>query len=244
VTGGAGNDVFRLDGMGVTLVELAGGGVDRIESSGSYDLAGDAEVENLTLLGTARSGFGNGKANVITGNLGDNVLSGLGGRDTVNGMSGDDRILGGDGDDVLSGGGDDDRLNGGFGKDKLQGGIGDDTLMGGAGSDELTGGADTDTFVFRRVADSGTTTASRDVILGFVSGEDIIDLAAIDANANTVGNQAFTWIGTAFFTGVTGQLRFNTATADLAADVNGDGVADFAVRLTGVTALQSGDIVL
>ena len=52
-------------------------------SATSYTIT-DADVENLTLLGTANiNGTGNGSANVITGNAGNNVLNGAGGVDTV-----------------------------------------------------------------------------------------------------------------------------------------------------------------
>ena len=50
-----------------------------MQSTATYTIT-DADVENLTLLGTANiNGTGNGSANVITGNAGNNVLNGAGG---------------------------------------------------------------------------------------------------------------------------------------------------------------------
>jgi hypothetical protein len=67
-----------------------------------------------------------------------------------------------------------------------------------------------------------------DHILDFQSGSDSIDLTAIDADATLVGNQDFTFIGDAAFSGL-GQLRigldsdghvalFGNTTGSLAAD--------------------------
>ena len=72
---------------------------------------------------------------------------------------------------------------------------------------------------------------------------DIIDLSTIDADTDgTAGNQAFKYIGAAAFGGVDGQLRFSSGI--LQGDVNGDRVADFEVRIAGVTSLLATDFVL
>ncbi len=76
--GGAGNDVYVVDSARDTVTELAGAGIDRIESTVTVALA--AQVENLTLLGSsAINGTGNASANVIVGNAGNNTLAGAGG---------------------------------------------------------------------------------------------------------------------------------------------------------------------
>ncbi|MGB0411811.1 MAG: M10 family metallopeptidase C-terminal domain-containing protein, partial [Pikeienuella sp.] len=98
-------------------------------------------------------------------------LVGMQGKDHLIGGQGRDVLNGGGGRDVLSGGAHDDRLFGAAGHDKLKGGSGDDTLTGGAGNDKLTGGRGHDTFVF-------TPDGSRDRIMDFTSGEDLIDLTA------------------------------------------------------------------
>jgi serralysin len=75
-----------------------------------------------------------------------------------------------------------------------------------------------------------------DTITDYVSGEDLIDLAAIDANNLLVGNQAFRYLAGADFTGQAGELRL--AAGFLSGDVNGDRVSDFDLALPGVAALN------
>ena len=88
-----------------------------ISSQSSVDCTLDAELENLTLTGTADvDGVGNDMDNILIGNAGDNVLTGS------------------DGDDTL---------HGDAGADVLDGGIGDDVLDGGTGADSMIGGAAT-----------------------------------------------------------------------------------------------------
>jgi Ca2+-binding RTX toxin-like protein len=262
VIGGTGNDTFRVSDPTAQVSEFSGEGTaDVVVSTVDFSIVACGEMEGLTLVGTAVSGTGNGYANTLYGNFVGNLLVGGYGNDTVVANEGDDTVDGGGDDLIYAGDGNDsmqgragldtifgeegdDVLHGGSGRDSLSGGDGEDTLTGGAGRDALNGGADADTFVFLRVSDSGTTTATRDTIQAFGTGEDTIDLSRIDANANTGGNQAFTFLGTGAFTNVAGQLRFDTVTGDLLADVNGNGVADFSVRLLGVAVLTAGDIIL
>ncbi len=71
---------------------------------------------------------------------------------------------------------------------------------------------------------------------------DKIDLHLIDASTKVAGDQAFTFIGGANFTGVAGQLHFQGGI--LSGDVNGDGRADFEVQVKGAASLVIGDFVL
>ncbi|MGC9420885.1 MAG: M10 family metallopeptidase C-terminal domain-containing protein, partial [Rhodovulum sp.] len=77
-------------------------------------------------------------------------------------------------------------------------------------------------------------------------GTDLIDLSAVDANANTVGDDAFVFIGTAAFSGTEGELRveerFNSRW--VLGDVDGDGIADLDVRMTGTATLDASDFLL
>src|SRR5207253_7095483 len=73
--GGAGDDVYTIDGAD-TLVELAGGGMDTVQSASSYTLGSNFEI--LTLIGAGNaSGTGNALDNILNGNAGNNVLNGL-----------------------------------------------------------------------------------------------------------------------------------------------------------------------
>lgn len=134
-----------------------------------------------------------------------------------------------------------------MGNDSLTAGGENDTLIGAAGADTLHGGTGNDSFIFVRQTDSGATAPTSDLIVDFVRGEDVIDLAGVDARTtNGVPNDAFTFIGTAVFSNVAGQLRYGTAAGvtTLQMDVNGNGTADTIIRLTGTLTLTAQDFVL
>jgi len=137
-----------------------------------------------------------------------------------------------------------DQLSGDGSANALFGSSGNDRLIGGIGADQLTGGADADTFIFQSLAESTVADTGRDFILDFSRTEgDKIDVSQIDANTGAAGDQAFTFIGAASFSGVAGQLRaVVTATNTLVSgDVNGDSVADFSILVNGTTPLQATD---
>jgi Ca2+-binding RTX toxin-like protein len=100
--GGLGNDTYYVDNAGDVVLENAGfaTGVDTVRSSISYTLG--ANLENLTLIGTAGiNGAGNGLDNILTGNGLVNKLSGGAGRDQLVGGGGRDTLTGGTGADVF-----------------------------------------------------------------------------------------------------------------------------------------------
>jgi len=225
--GGAGDDRYVVDSAADRVVEMVEGGYDTVEAGFSYRLTN--EVEALVLTGTAAiNGVGNALSNIITGTAAANVLYGMGNADT---------LRGGDGND---------RLNGGQGSDFLEGGAGNDLLTGGTERDHFTGGAGADRFTFL-AGDAPATRQFADRILDFNHAEgDKIVLRAIDADTGAAGDQNFRFIGTAAFGDVAGELRVATTNAFtyVEGDTNGDGAADFSIRLDGMVALVAGDFVL
>ena len=158
-------------------------------------------------------------------------------------------LFGRDGDDTLTGNGGNDTLNGGAGKDVLLGGNDADTLIGGAGQDTLPGGPGADAFVFTAISDfAGQDLASCDVITDFNKAQkDVIKLNQIDAiSTNGPGDDPFTFIGTANFHKVAGELRYmySGGATVIQGDVNGDGVADFWLKVAGKIAFAATDFVL
>ncbi|MFM6252456.1 MAG: furin, partial [Dolichospermum sp.] len=94
--------IYIVDSTTDTIKEGANEGTDTIESSVTYTIAALANVENLTLTGTAAiNGTGNAGNNVITGNSGNNILNGGLGNDTLNGGAGADILTGGVGSDIF-----------------------------------------------------------------------------------------------------------------------------------------------
>ena len=97
--GGAGDDIYVVDNASDVIVENAGEGVDKVNSSLSWTLG--ANVEQLTLTGSsAINGVGNTLDNRLVGNGAANSLTGGAGNDTVDGQGGADTLVGGAGDDV------------------------------------------------------------------------------------------------------------------------------------------------
>lgn len=99
--GGSGDDTYVVNTSADVVTELAGEGVDSIESSVTLTLGAGNTVENLRLLGSGRiNATGNGLANVLTGNTGNNTLTGNAGDDTLDGGAGTDTMRGGAGNDT------------------------------------------------------------------------------------------------------------------------------------------------
>ncbi|HEX8258462.1 MAG TPA: hypothetical protein VF589_12600 [Allosphingosinicella sp.] len=160
---------------------------------------------------------------------GNDIFNGAGGTVTgsVDGGAGNDRLTAGDHDVV----------RGGLGNDLLRGAGTMDTLIGGRNADRMFGGGGADTFLFESHLESGATNGTADRILLFDRNQDIIDLELVDADSVAAGNQEFTFIGTASFSNVAGQLRAVNAGANvfLQADLDGNGTTDFQVILGGLS---------
>lgn len=178
MVGGTDDDLYKVDSSGDTVVENAGEGSDLVEASVSYTLS--ANVENLTLVGSAVNGTGNNLSNIITGNSGNNTLDGGLGADTLNGGTGNDLyIVDNAGDVVIEGigAGTDtvqasvsftlaanvENLNltgtaalsgtGNASNNNIVGNSGNNTLDGGAGSDTLSGGMGNDLYIVDNLSD-------------------------------------------------------------------------------------------
>ncbi|HYG47844.1 MAG TPA: calcium-binding protein [Allosphingosinicella sp.] len=216
MAGNDGNDAYIVDNAGDVVTEVSGEGVDIVYTHLSTYTL-PAEIENLQWNASGSfTGTGNGLDNIIYGGGFDDVLSGAGGND---------------------------ELRGSGGNDTLDGGAGNDLLIGSSGADIHTGGADNDTF--RIDYWSSGTGVDADRITDFASG-DLVDVSGWDADFNTAGNQAFTFVGGAAFTGTAGELRtyFDGVDTWAQGDITGDGIADFEIRFDGAVALAASDFVL
>jgi Ca2+-binding RTX toxin-like protein len=130
-----------------------------------------------------------------------------------------------------------DTIRGTNGANNINGLSGNDTIEGRGGIDVLSGGEDNDTFVYR---DADVTLVSVDHITDFdVNTDDKIELSAIDANTGVAGNRAFTFIGTnVAFSGVA-QVRYNSSTHEMEANVSGDLNADLKIHFDNNPATMS-----
>ena len=247
--------------------KTSGSGIDTLVSV--QDLIGSDYAD--TLKGGVGNNILVGGAGIdaLKGMDGDDLLAGGTGNDSLAGGSGIDTAsyfdapaavtvnltlkvaqdTGGGGIDLLSsienltGSEFDDRLTGDSKANRLVGGLGNDILIGGGGADMLYGGDGADQFVFLATADSKVTT--QDQIMDFSSAQnDRIDLSQIDAIKQTLTNDAFSLV--TGFTHAPGQLVQHAQAGGylVQGDVNGDGVADFAIFVHTTTALTAADFIL
>jgi len=163
--------------------------------------------------------------------------------DVVRAYAGNDRVFGFGGSDKLDGGFGNDLLDGGFGNDSLNGGPGHDQIIGRNGKDLLSGNAGSDKFLYTAISESGVGVFNSDRVTDFQGSlGDKIDLSAIDAFTNTIGNQAFTFIGSKGFTGTKGEVRFVNGLLQVNTGV--DNRSDMEIVLTGVTSFRQSMLVL
>jgi Ca2+-binding RTX toxin-like protein len=235
LSGNSGNDILSGGNGNDTLI--GGAGDDRLDGGSGNDTASYAGTTAGVIVDLTLTGAQN------TGGAGFDTLISI---EHLVGGSGNDTLTGNDATNVISGGVGNDVLRGGGGVDYLDGGAGNDVLIGGAGRDFLIGGAGADIFRWESLADSGGFARSCDLVWDFSRTEgDILDLSALDANAGLAGDQAFTLIGAAAFSGAAGQLRFLSVSGNtrIEADVNGDRVADFHFDILGSQTMQARDFV-
>lgn len=227
LSGGAGNDM--LDG---------GAGADHLDGGAGYDVVSYASASRSVRVDLQNDQF---MYNDAVGDTFSNVEAFSTGNYA-------DQLRGDSGDNELYTGGLSDRLYGRAGNDTLHGEGGADALYGGMGADTMTGGEGDrrDRFIYFNMAETGVGAANRDVITDFVSGEDRIEISRFDADLTQGLKQRFDFVGSNFFSGQAGELRYgHTATTTvIMGDVDGDRVADFEIELTGVMDLSESDFLL
>ena len=227
LNGGNGDDVFRFEGGSEGFDAITGGaGTDIIEVSATGAVIGLRSITGIEQI----NGYGD---TIIQGNSSANTLN----FSTIS-LSG---II------AIDGGGGNDTITGSAGYDTIYGGAGTDRLTGGEGADVLFGGTGNDTFDYNAISESSFG-GPVDQIADFVMGQDKIDVTTIDADTGLAGDQNFTFLGSSAFTGVAGQLRFENSLGDnlthIFGDIDGNGIADFEVTLTGTYTLTSTNFIL
>jgi Ca2+-binding RTX toxin-like protein len=254
VDGGGGNDYLYYGGAFTSADSNVGGeGSDTLGLVGNYTIAFDADdLVSIEKLAVYSSGNAAQPAGYALTSHDANVAAGqeltIAGRSLAVGetlsfngaaeLDGHFRILSGAGADALTGGAKRDTIDGGAGDDTIHGGDGKDVIIGGAGADSLFGDAGADRFVYKAASESAS--GAPDQIKDFQAGVDKINLRQVDANGNAGdGVTPFSFIGSDAFTGQAGQLRAlsNGGASYVEADINGDGLADFALLVTVSNAL-------
>ena len=150
---------------------------------------------------------------------------------------------------IVIGGAGADTLEGGAASDTISGGAGADLITGNGGIDSLTGGAGADTFA---IGLTGSTLAGADVVSDFATGTDKVQITATLSNTGTIAFDGSS-VGTAannsdslsLLSSKIGQYYFNTTSAQLILDADGNGLiqsTDVAVSLPGLTSLAATDV--
>jgi len=258
MTGGAGNDVYVVDNLADTTIELTAGGIDAVESSISWTLA--AEVENLVLTGAAAiNATGNTLGNRLDGNAGNNRLDGGLGNDTMIGGAGNDTYvvdsaadvateialggidiveaslawtLGAELENLLLTGSAAINGTGNALANALTGNAGDNLLDGGLGIDTMVGGLGNDTYVVNDALDLVTE--------GVAAGTDTVrtglaySLGSNVENLTLIGSSAVNGTGNGLDNVLLGNVAANTLTGGVGNDtLDGAGGADVLAGGTG-----------
>ena len=170
-------------------------------------------IAAATLTNTIES-----NAAVVVGSIANDLIIGEGARQDLLGEFGNDRLISG-GSNVL-----------------LSGGVGNDLLQGGAGEQYFRGGLNADFFSFTE-ADAQPGVIDR--IFDFTAIEgDRIGINAVLGITNSLAGQGWTYINSANFSGVAGELRF--ANGLLQGDIDGNRIANLQIQLDGINTFSPG----
>jgi hypothetical protein len=217
LNGGAGND-YLDGGLGADVMT---GGTDN--DIYIVDDASDQTIElaneGYDIVRTTLHGW------VLAANLEGLELQGSGHLDGT-GNSEANNIQGNSWDNTLSG------L---AGNDTLNGNDGDDTIVGGLGGDLLRGGAGADTFV---VGHAFVAVLETDIVYDFsAAGGDILDLSGAYGGALTIVSS---------FSKTAGEMTVSFASGQTTVklDINGDGKAEYQMRINGDVTGETGDWLL
>ncbi|MFJ7798854.1 beta strand repeat-containing protein, partial [Pseudomonas sp. NPDC096950] len=213
LNGGAGDDVYYVNGTSVNVVEAVGGGNDEVRTILlNYTLA--ANVERLTYVGTSSfTGYGNALDNVITGGANNDYLMGGAGADQFIGGAGIDTASYYDsvsGLTINTKTGVHTGIAAGdtyVGIENIQGSNYNDTFISGAAADQLDGSSGIDTIDY-----SGSDSA---VTVSLVSG--VVGVGG-DAQGDKLSNFE-TVIGSAYNDTLTAQTSGHTLNGGAGDDV-------------------------
>jgi serralysin len=247
-------DNNELYGAGGDDLLKGAGGADRLEGVGGNDTLKGGGGADLLIGGTGintASYYGSPEGVAVSlythvAEGGDAAGDQLYNIDNLTGSIYADILWGDDWNNVINGDAGADNLKGYGGADQLLGGDGDDLLQGMIGADLLTGGNGADRFVWNATSDTGVTVATADRITDFNRAQgDLIDLSGVDANILVAGNQAFTFIGSAAFTGP-GQVNFVQAGGEtiIQMQTGQDADVEGIIRIAGLVTPDAGWFVL
>ena len=252
LVGGTGDDVYYVDTTNDTVTENVGEGTDTINAPVNYSLG--ADVENLTLSGSAVSGSGNALANTISGTSGDNTLDGGTGDDVLVGGGGSDYYiiedtsdtvtegtvagtdtveigvtysLGANVENLILTGTNDVDGSGNALVNTLSGNSGANTLDGSTGADVLVGGDDNDEYIVDNTGD--TVVESAGTAAG--TADTVVSSAASYTLATNVENLTLTataadGVGNALANTISGTANANTLDGGAGADTLVGGAGD------------------
>lgn len=237
IVGLAGNDTLSGGSGNDTL--SGGAGNDRLNGD-----VGTDTVSYLSALAGVRVDLSRSAANSIqsdAANIGTDLLVSI---ENVVTSRWDDIVVGNAVNNNIYAGAGNDSIAGLAGNDTLDSGSGNDTLTGGQGADLLTGGTGQDIFKFINSVDSGLTLTTRDTITDFARGSDKIDLSAIDAKTGGTANDVFKLIAASALTAANANGAVWFANGVLNASTDTDLTAEIQIKLTGISAFATTDIIL